>query len=171
MAVKPSPRFARRSRFIEAFSLVEVVMAIGVIAIALIILFALVPVGLKSNVDSAGESQAVNVLQALISDRQASSFTNASSLYNLPAISYVTNSSAGTLYLMEDGVTTNAQPAAARYRIDYTVYPSDSIFASATNYPVASLPMPVSIDFRVSWPAAATNRNSSVETVATFMTQ
>ena len=62
---------------------------------ALIVLFALLPVGLKSNVDSIGESQAVNLLQALIADRQATAYTNASSIYNLPALNNVTASSSG----------------------------------------------------------------------------
>ena len=52
-----------------AFSLVEVVLAMGIIAFALIIMVGLLPVGLKSNSDSMVESQAVNLMQALIADR------------------------------------------------------------------------------------------------------
>ena len=165
--------FGRHPRGIVAFSLVEIVLAMGIIAFALIVLFALLPVGLKSNTDSIGESQAVNLLQALIADRQSSAYTNSSSVYNLPALNDVTTTINGTFYLNEDGVTTNASPASARYQINYTVYPANSIpgYGAATNYPVSSVPMPVSMHFIVSWPAAATNRPSSVETVATFMTQ
>lgn len=169
MVVEPMPGFGRRRKNISAFSLVEVVLAMGIIAFALIVLFALVPVGLKSNVDSSGESQAVNVLQSLVSDRRSSNYTNASSLYNIPALASVSSQVTGTLYLMEDGVTTNASPAAARYRVDYTVYPANANFTCATNYPVSSLPMPVTIHFKVSWPAAAANSHASVETAATFM--
>ncbi len=127
--------------------------------------------GLKSNTDSIGESQAVNLMQALIADRQSSAYTNASSLYNLPALNNVTTVQNGTLYITEDGVTTNVTPAKARYQVNYTIYPAVNLFAQATNYPASSVPLPVSVDFTVSWPAAATNRSSSVETVATFMTQ
>ena len=171
MAVKPRIGFGRHPRSIVAFSLVEIVLAMGIIAFALIVLFALLPVGLKSNTDSIGESQAVNLMQALIADRQASAYTNSSSVYNLPALNDVTKVETGTLYLMEDGVTTNATPGSARYKINYTIYPAATLFAQATNYPVSSVPMPVSVDFTVSWPAGATNRSSSVESVATFMTQ
>ncbi len=171
MAVKPMIGFGRHPRSIVAFSLVEVVLAMGIIAFALIMLFALLPVGLKSNTDSIGESQAVNLLQALIADRQATAYTNNSSLYNLPALADVTTTGTGTFYLNEDGVTTNAVAARARYQVNYTVYPAANLFTQATNYPVTSVPMPVTIHFTVSWPAAATNRPSSVETVATFMTQ
>jgi uncharacterized protein (TIGR02598 family) len=171
MAVKPMIGFGRHPRGTVAFSLVEIVLAMGIIAFALIVLFALLPVGLKSNTDSIGESQAVNLMQALIADRQATAYTNASSIYNLPALNNVTTSSTGTLFLKEDGVTTNANPINARYQVNYTLYPAAYLFAQATNYPATSVPMPVSMDFIVSWPAAATNRASSVESVATFMTQ
>ncbi len=170
MAVKPTLGFRRPARSTIAFSLVEVVLAMGIIAFALIVLFALLPVGLKSNSDSIGESQAVNLLQALIADRHSSAYSNSSSVYSLPALTNVTSPVNGTFYLMEDGVTTNALPANARYQINYTVYPADSLYSQATNYTAASVPMPVTIHFKVSWPAAAqTARPSSVETVATFM--
>ena len=126
-----------------AFSLVEIVLAMGIIAFALIVLFALLPVGLKSNTDSIGESQAVNLLQALIADRQATAYTNASSVHNLPALNNVTTSSTGTLFLKEDGVTTNATLGQLALLVQsYTLYPADYLLLQATNYPVTSLPMP-----------------------------
>jgi uncharacterized protein (TIGR02598 family) len=172
MAVRPTNGFGRHPRSIVAFSLVEVVLAMGIIAFALIVMFALLPVGLKSNSDSIGESQAVNLLQALIADRHSTAYSNSSSVYNLPALTNVTTPVSGTFYLMEDGVTTNALPVDARYQINYTVYPSNynNLYPLATNYPATRVPMPVTIHLKVSWPAAAqTVRPSSVETVATFM--
>jgi uncharacterized protein (TIGR02598 family) len=154
-----------------AFSLVEVVLAMGIISFALIILLGLVPVGMKSNIDSMGESQAVNLMQALIADRQATAFSANSSVYNLPALTNVTAPITGTIYVNEDAVTTNAQPAAALYRVTYTVDPSTTVYANATNFPAAGPPMPVLVNFRVSWPAAQTNQTSEVESVATFMQQ
>src|ERR1700679_780277 len=115
MAVKPRLGFGRHPRSIEAFSLVEIVLAMGIIAFALIVLFALLPVGLKSNTDSIGETQAVNVLQALIADRHSTAYSASSTLYNLPALTAISSQSSGTFYLMEDGVTTSAVPANARY--------------------------------------------------------
>jgi uncharacterized protein (TIGR02598 family) len=166
---KPKRGIKTRDAGITAFSLVEVVLAMGIVSFALIILFALLPIGLKSNSDSMGESQGVNLLQAMIADRQSSAYSNSSTLYSLPALTNVTTQLTGTLYVMEDGVTTNAQPSAARYRVNYTVYPPTNTYAGATNTPVTGPPLPVSINFRVSWPAAQTNRPSSVETIATFM--
>jgi len=169
MVVKPHNGFEHRDARITAFSLVEVVLAMGIVSFALIVMFALLPIGLKSNNDSMGESQGVNLLQALIADRKASAYTNYSSSYNIPALTNVTSQMTGTLYVMEDGVTTNALATAARYCVSYTVYPATNIYSGATNAPVSGPPQPVSINFRVSWPAAQTNRPSSVETIATFM--
>jgi uncharacterized protein (TIGR02598 family) len=169
MAIKPTNGFGSRDESIAAFSLVEVVLAMGIVSFALIIMFALLPIGLKSNTDSMGESQGVNLLQSLIADRQSTAYSNYSTVYNLPALTNVTSQLAGTLYVMEDGVTTNAQPTAARYCVNYTVYPPTNTYACATNTPVTGPPLPVSVNFRVSWPAGQTNRPSSVETIATFM--
>ncbi len=141
----------------------------GIISFALIVLVGLLPVGLKSNNDSLGESQAVNLMQALIADRQATAYSTNSTVYNLPALTNITTQLTGKLYVNEDAVTTNAQPTAARYRVTYTVYPSTTIYARATNYPAAGPPQPVFINFKVSWPAAQTNQTSDIESVATFM--
>ena len=167
MAGKPMRGF--RPAGTTAFSLVEVVLAMGIIAFALIIMLGLLPVGLKSNIDSVGESQAVNLIQSLIADRQTTAYSANSLVYNIPALTNVTTPLTSTIYVNEDGVTTNAQPTSARYRVTYTVNPASIVTATATNYPATSLPQPVFINFRVSWPAAQTNQNSEVETVATFM--
>ena len=117
-----------------------------------------------------GESQAVNLLQAMIADRQATAYSTNSSLYNLPAITNITTTVSGTNFINEDLTTnTNSPATGARYRVVYTIYPATNVYSGATNYPVAGPPQPVPIDFKVSWPAAQTNRPSSVETIATFM--
>lgn len=169
MAGKPQPGFRRIGTV--AFSLVEVVVAMGIIAFALIILLGLLPVGLKSDIDSMGESQAVNLMQALIADRQATAFSTNSIVYNIPALTNIVTPLTNTLFIMDDAVTTNASPATARYRVTYIVNPASMVSASATNYTAAGLPQPVLINFRVSWPAAQTNLTSQVETVATFLQQ
>ena len=141
----------------------------GIIAFALIIMVGLLPVGLKSNSDSMDESQAVNLMQALIADRESTAYSTNSAIYNLPALTNITAIQTNLLYIMDDSVSTNAQPTTARYRVSYTIYPATTMYTSATNYISATVPQPVFINFRVSWPAAQTNRPSSVETTATFM--
>lgn len=140
-------------------------------AFALIVVVGLLPIGLKSNRDSVEESQAINLMQALIADRQASDYSLNSSVYNLPALNNVTGQLNGTLYVMNDIAVTNAQPATAGYRVTYSIYPSKSVYAAATNYPVSGPPQPVLMNVKVSWPAAQANPSASVETLTTFMQQ
>jgi len=169
MAEKASNGYGIGNKATAAFSLVEVVMAIGIVSFSLILLVALLPIGLKSNRDSMQESLAVNLLQSMIADRQASAFFTNSAIYNLPSIANVTNMISGTNFIMENCVTTNAQPTVARYCVTYTIYPATNIYSMATNYSTSQLPQPVLIDFKVSWPAVQASQSSSVETVATFM--
>lgn len=156
---------------VRAFSLIEVVIAMGIIAFALIVIMGLLPIGLKSNRDSIQESQAVNLLQALVTDRQASDYSVNSSIYNLPALNAITTQTTGQLYVMEDIATTNAQPGSASYLVSYTIYPAKTVYPLATNYPSSGLPEPVSMNFKVSWPAQGTTPSASVEMLATFLQQ
>lgn len=55
-------------RALGGFSLVEVAMALGVVAFALLSILALLPVGMKANQVSADESRAVGILSALEAD-------------------------------------------------------------------------------------------------------
>ena len=169
--MRESPASGSRARPIRlgAFSLVEVVLAMGIISIGLLVMVGLLPQGLKFNHNSLEESQAVNLIQALVADRQSAGYATNSPIYNLPAVSGVTNQLSGTIYVTEDFAVTNAQPSGARYRVTYTVYPATTQYADATNYPATGPLRPVSINFKVSWPAPVSNFPSSVETITTFM--
>ena len=153
----------------HAFSLVEVVLAMGIISIGLLIMVGLLPQGLKFNHNSIEESQAINLLQAMVADRQSAGYGTNSPIYNLPALTSVTVPMSNTLYVTEDFAVTNAKPTSARYRVTYTVYPSTVQYADATNSPSTGPLRPVTINFKVSWPAPVTTYPASVETVATFM--
>ena len=78
-----------------AFSLVEVVFALGVAAFALVILIGLLPVGLQANRESRQEGVAVNIVDALIADLKTSPKSAASVLYQLPAVYDPTHATAG----------------------------------------------------------------------------
>lgn len=151
---------------ISAFSLVEVVMAMGIITFALVALMGLLMGGIRVNRDSTEESRAVNLLQAIITDRQAGAplfYATNSPVYGILPLTNSSSpySNSAPLYIMDDGVTTNDTATAARYAVNYTVYP-----------PAASPPLqPYLVNFKVSWPAAQTNGASSVETTATFKQQ
>jgi len=145
----------RRSRDFGAFSLVEVVIALGVIAFGLMAIVALVPVGIHAASDSLEESQAVNVLSAVVADRQATPLGQVSSGFSLPGLSSGTTTKFFGVNEAQQSTDTNLSKA--RYRIDYAFYP-----------PAAGTLNPYLGYFRASWPAAASNPASFVEIVAAF---
>jgi len=154
----------------SAFTLIEVVIAVGILSFALVAVAALLPIGLQSNRDSTEETQAVNLLQSLIADRQAASLSGTSYNYGLPALSgstgpLVTGSSqaTGTLFVNESGLVTTSgtpTPSDARYRVTYTIYGTGTLGQQ-----------PIPVNFKVSWPAPQTSKPAAVETLATFSQQ
>lgn len=134
----------------RAFSLVEVTLALGVAAFALVAIFGLLPVGLTSNQNSVEQTAAAGVASSLVADLRATPSASTSSprfLIPIPA----TGTSTATLFLKEDGtisgaVNANASPALnPRYRA--TLY----FFAPTT----AGLRTATSVRVLLTWPAMA----------------
>lgn len=136
----------------RAFSLVEVVIALGLFSFAIISILALLPVGLGINRDSKDESFAVNAMSAVINDRLASPSGSASLIYGIPALTSSTGFT-NTLYLNQEYVATNQ--AAATYKVITSLTPN------ATN----SL-MPYLLRCQLSWPPSAVTPKGHVESVA-----
>lgn len=137
----------------RAFTLVEVVLALGVLTFAVLMLLALVPAGLQTNRDTREESLATNLIAAMVADwRAAGGTTNASRLFQFPPLDTAV-SGTNTVWVNESGQSVGA--ADARYRVSYrlTVPPDGSL-------------LPYYVDFTVSWPAQATNAVGKVEAVA-----
>ncbi len=113
----------RRSTF--AFTLVEVVLAVGVCSFVLVAVLGLLTVGLQSNHDSEQQIQAANLASMLISVRTASPVKD---IPNLPNFAIPTSAMTGpyqnaydggatlTKYVGLDGQTV-ATPADAAYAI------------------------------------------------------
>jgi type II secretory pathway pseudopilin PulG len=137
----------------RAFTLIEVVLAMGVLTFAVLMLLALVPAGLQTNRDTREESMATNLIAAMIADWRAIGVTtNASTVFKFPHL----NTGAGstnTLWIGESGQSVVA--ASARYRVAYRLTP-----------PPSGSCLPYYVDFTVSWPAQATNAVSKVEAIA-----
>lgn len=138
-----------------AFSLVEVTLAIGIVAFALIPIVALLPVGLKSAGDSTSESQAVNLLNSISADRLATPYTLPSTRFNLPALSPTPAAAVTGFFGIADDeqYVAAADIAQARYRITYRIVP-----------PAAGRG-PLMIHYRASWPAQNTAAPEIVEVV------
>lgn len=99
----------------RAFSLVEVVMALGICSFALIAIMGLFTTGLQSSKDSEAQMQAANLASLLISTRQASPTSDTNGLVNfaIPA-SAMTNrytnayiNNVFTNFVRSDGLLTN----------------------------------------------------------------
>jgi uncharacterized protein (TIGR02598 family) len=95
-------RFPRRG---EAFSLVEVVVALGVVSFALVTMLGLLSVGLNTNKVSSDQIQAANIASLLVATRRASPTNDGPNFttFALPPLnqSYTTNTTAVGL----DGTT------------------------------------------------------------------
>ena len=137
---------------LRGFSLVEVVMAIGLVAFVLVSLMALLPLGIKVNKTSAEETRAVNILTSLEADLRNTRSTN--SLFGFP-LPYVTNAAGKTTFnptnttntFATTGIQENETPgtiASGRYQasVIYTTTP-----------PAGSL-LPVEARLIVNWPAS-----------------
>lgn len=72
-----------RSDQSPGFSLVEVVLALGIASFALIALIGMLPIGMASNRDADRETQAVAVLSTLITDLKNSPTNQATSILGL----------------------------------------------------------------------------------------
>jgi uncharacterized protein (TIGR02598 family) len=159
------PRFARS---IEAFSLVEVVLALGVTIFCLVALFGLLSVGLRSNQVTIEQSGATSILSAVTADLYATPQTippggaTNSLQYNIkiPANPVTTAPPITTLYFPSNGqLSTNATAANSAYRL--TVTPLVPV-------PTGGARTATFLDLLVSWPAAVTT-NAASGTMETFV--
>jgi len=140
----------------EGLSLVEVVMAIGIVSFAILTLVALIPVGLKTVRESSDEAAAINQLAIMATDvKSLPAGSNASIRFKIPAGTNV--SQEGRFYLDEGG-TVRSDSSAARFWVNWRVV----VPASTNTF------SPSQVNLLVGWPAAATNSAGFVETLITL---
>jgi hypothetical protein len=126
---------------INGFSLVEVVIAIGVFAVSAVVIVALLPIGLNINRESHDETFAVSALSEIFADRLATPLSSVSRTYSLPALTG--SNLTQTLYLNDHYAP--ADKASALYKVETTlIAPAQNSLAPWLMY------------CRVSWPAPAT---------------
>ena len=104
----------------NAFSLIEVTMALGILTTGIAMMITLLPVGLSTNKQSANETMATGILSAVVADLRytevdPTSGTNTSKIYQL---SYDNDS---TIFTDEFGSVTAQNKA--RYRIFSSLSP------------------------------------------------
>lgn len=128
----------------SGFSLVEVTIALGVVAVSLLTLFALIPVGLKTNQNSISQTAATSIMTSVLADMGATPKAAATSTQFA-----VTFGAAKTLYFDAEGSSSASPTANSRYRVNITFPPSAGGSKSATLSYV-----------QVTWPALATTANA-----------
>jgi uncharacterized protein (TIGR02598 family) len=131
------------------FSLVEVTLALGVMAICLIAVFGLLPVGLNSNQAAIQQTATSAVLTMISEDLHSTPKTASSSLrFNIPI------PDGATLYFNESG-TPDSQ-ANSRYRAAVTFTPSTNRLATSGR-------------ILISWPAQQDDPSKASGSVETFL--
>lgn len=138
----------------SAFSLVEVVLALGICAFVLVALIGLFSSGLRAGRESEDQVQAANLASQIIALRMASPTNGPASAAIPPLTSTLLASSPYTTtnYVGFDGLTTNS--ASAAYRMTCKV---------ATNALTGSRVAQVYL--ALNWPVQSTNNFGRYETV------
>jgi len=144
--IAPSPSASRYRGSASGFSLVEVVLAIGVFSFALLTIFALVPVGLNTNKDSVQQTESAHLISLIEADIRAT--PKLSSTSSIFGVTLSTNASSMNVFLNEDGSSVSASAAqTAKYRVTLT-------------FPGSSGRNATPLHILVTWPAAVTASNA-----------
>ena len=142
----------------DAFTLTEVVLALGIASFALIGMIGLLPVGFKAVAETDNDSRVVSLLSSIITDRRASPFASPSTRYNFPSLK-TPSSPSSHFDVAEDGSLVGGG-SSARFRVHYLITP-----------PASNSLEPYRVWLRVTQPAAGANQPTLFETIATFSPQ
>ncbi|HEX4630210.1 MAG TPA: hypothetical protein VH188_04530 [Chthoniobacterales bacterium] len=135
----------------NAFSLVEVTLALGIAAVSLLAIFALLPVGVKTNQLAIEQSASTDVLSAVAADLRATPVTiprggaATSPQFSIAIPANPVGAKTTTiLYFTSEGQFTTTLAPASRYRVSVTFLPNGAGMRTATFAHLSA-----------SWPAAA----------------
>lgn len=137
------------------FSLVEVSLALGVVAICLVTIFGLLPVGLQTAQISNQQVASADILSAVIADLRATpvtmprggATTSPQFAINIPA-NPVATATTSTLFFDGGGVATPSTNSLSRYRLTITFHPNTGTRAATL------------VNLKMTWPAEASLTNA-----------
>lgn len=142
------------------FSLVEVTLALGVVAVCVVTIFGLLPVGLETDRNATQQVSSSDILAAVIADLRAtpvttprgSATTSHQFMVTIPA-NPVAAATTATLFFDGTGAYTAASTNNSRFRLTITFQPNSG-GRSATL-----------VDLKMTWPpdASAANAAGSAE--------
>jgi Tfp pilus assembly protein PilV len=123
----------------NAFSLVEVTLALGIAAVSLLAIFALLPVGVRTNQIAIEQTASTDVLSAVAADLRATPVTTprggaaTSPRFGIaiPPNPVGANTTTALYFTIEGRFSTTLVPA-ARYRVSVTFLPNGAEARTAT---------------------------------------
>jgi Tfp pilus assembly protein PilV len=130
-----------RDKEIKAFTLVEVVIALGLMVFGIIVVLGLLSVVLETNRESKGQLGAADTASHMVAARRAAPTNTVADLV-LPVINQDWNATKGTGYVSSDGKVATASQAAF-----YATYQVGTNVGTGTRAG--------DVDVVLSWPAAA----------------
>jgi uncharacterized protein (TIGR02598 family) len=154
----------------HAFSLIEVTLAIGVIAFALIAVVGLIPIGIQSSKDAADDTRASAIAQDAFTRTQSQLNSYVAANAALPS----STQPAVCCYYDNDGRYLNSTPitnystiSAAIYQAQVTYGPPAAYSGANPTYPSANLDATVlsAVKVSVGWPVLV-NASSNTATVS-----
>lgn len=140
----------------SGFSLVEVTLALGVAAVCLVTIFALLPIGLHTNQNATQQVASADLMGAVIADLRAtpvttprgSATTSPQFAIAIPA-NPVTAVTASTLFFDSEGQFSTSANSNSRYRFTISFVPNGGSRAATV------------VDLKMTWPAAASVTNAA----------
>jgi len=144
----------------EAFSLVEVTIALGIVAFGVVAIFALLPAGLQLVRESTDESIASGILTMMASDVQAKT-TNPSESPRF-TIRLTSGTKAGILHSNGNGGL--LFDASGRY-LGFAGISSQARFVGSYSIRPGTIDSPANALLMVSWPAQAATPSGRIETL------
>ena len=157
-------------RRVQAFSLVEVTLALGIAAFCLLAVFGLMPIGVQTNRNATSQSAAANIMAAVIADLRATPrCVGISTQFQItlgtgPGCPTSVSPSAATLYFDGTGQFATSLGTNSRYQLNVTWNVANATGACSPALPCA--------DLKVTWPAAVdpttTTPSGSAEMFAAF---
>jgi uncharacterized protein (TIGR02598 family) len=143
------------------FSLVEVCLALGIAAFCLVAIFALLPIGLRGNLESSEETMATGILSQVAADLascpvtkpRGQAATTSQFAIAIPANPVASESAIPARYFSESGYDGTTRQPGSQYRVDVTFLTNAATNAATMAY------------LKASWPAAAAQPTGKVETL------
>lgn len=145
----------------SGFSLVEVCIALGIAAFCLVAVFALLPIGLRGNLESSEETVATGILTQVVADLtscpptapRGKAATTGQFGIAIPANPVTAAASVSPLYFSEAGFDGTSPGTLSQYRVNITFLTNSGTYAATLAH------------LEASWPAAAANPVGKVETL------